>query len=113
MSDAGDRPRHGDSQGWPLVGLIEIAQAAGVRRPVVSMWRTRYADFPLPVQELAVGPVFWWPDIEEWLRLTGRRVDANWSRDAIRSSWESQATRTTVRKWTERLGVPPESKSEE
>ena len=59
----------------PLVGLIEIARRAGVRRPVVSDWRRRHADFPQPVVELAVGPVFWWPDVERWLAATGRSTD--------------------------------------
>ena len=59
----------------PLVGLIEIARRAGVRRPVVSDWRRRHADFPRPVAELAVGPVFWWPDVERWLVATGRSTD--------------------------------------
>lgn len=59
----------------PLVGLIEIARRAGVRRPVVSDWRRRHADFPKPVAELAVGPVFWWPDVERWLVATGRSTN--------------------------------------
>lgn len=73
----------------PLAGLIEIATRAGVRRPVVSMWRTRYQDFPAPVSELAVGPVFWWPDVAAWLQATGRRYDAI-EPDYIRVPWESQ-----------------------
>jgi hypothetical protein len=56
----------------PLVGLIEIGQRGCVQRPVVSMWRTRHADFPAPVAELAIGPVFWAPDIDAWLTRTGR-----------------------------------------
>jgi hypothetical protein len=42
---------------WDLVGLMEIAMRAGVQRPVVLAWRTRYADCPTPVAELAVGPI--------------------------------------------------------
>lgn len=59
----------------PLVGLIEIARRAGVRRPVVTDWRTRHADFPRPVADLEVGPVFWWPDVMSWLRATRRPFD--------------------------------------
>lgn len=77
----------------PLVGLMEIAMRAGVRRPVVSVWRTRYDDFPAPVAVLAVGPVFWWPDVASWLTATGRQVDANWSRDEVTVPWQSQIKR--------------------
>lgn len=61
----------------PLAGLIEIARRAGVRRPVVSTWRSRYTDFPRPVADLEVGPVFWWPDVERWLLATDRQSDQN------------------------------------
>lgn len=72
----------------PLVGLIEIAMRAGVRRPVASMWRTRYPDtFPEPVAELAIGPVFWWPDVAQWLSATGRKTDADWSREDVVNQW--------------------------
>jgi hypothetical protein len=43
----------------PLVGYMEIAQRAGVRRPVVSQWRSRKDDFPEPVAELHIGPIWW------------------------------------------------------
>ena len=56
----------------PLVGYIEIAQRAGVHRAVVTVWRRRHEDFPAPVAELKVGPVWWWPDVEKWLTRTGR-----------------------------------------
>jgi hypothetical protein len=74
---AGGRKPARNHKPLPLVGLIEIARYAGVRRPVVSSWRTRYSDFPRPVAELAVGPVFWEPDIARWLLATGRSVDQN------------------------------------
>lgn len=74
----------------PLVGLIEIAMRAGVKRPVVSTWRTRYDDFPAPVAVLAVGPIFWWHDVERWLIDTGRNPQADWPRQATRVLWESQ-----------------------
>lgn len=64
--------------------MIEIAQRAGVRRSVVSVWRARYDDFPAPLAELAVGPVFVWAQVERWLRDSGRRTDAGWTRAQIR-----------------------------
>lgn len=75
-----------------LVGLIEIAMRAGVQRPVVSTWRTRHADFPRPLTELAIGPIFWWPDIERWLTATGRKADATLSREDIRPSADERQT---------------------
>jgi hypothetical protein len=59
----------------PLVGFTEIAQRAGVQRPVVTTWRKRHEDFPAAVAELHTGPVFWWPEVREWLVLTGRDYD--------------------------------------
>jgi hypothetical protein len=67
-----------------LVGMIEIAMRAGVRRAVVSVWRARYPDFPAPVAELAIGPVFVWAPVQAWLEDTGRRSDAGWTKDQIR-----------------------------
>jgi hypothetical protein len=78
----------------PLVGLIEVAQRAGVARPTVSSWRTRpiVPPFPQPVAELAVGPVFWWPAVREWLEATGRRHDVNLSRSEVVSSHRNKRT---------------------
>ncbi len=63
---------------WPLVGYLEIAARAGVKRPVVTTWRTRNpGSFPTPVAELEVGPVWFWPDVAQWLDETGRLYDAD------------------------------------
>ncbi len=53
-----------------LVGLSEVAEMAGVARPVVSNWRTRDPRFPAPVAELRSGPVF---DAEQVARYLRRR----------------------------------------
>ena len=56
-----------------LVGAPEIAERLGLARPqVVHNWRYRHADFPVPLVELRQGNVWYWPDIEEWLQMTGR-----------------------------------------
>ena len=56
-----------------LVGATEIAQRLGLSRgQVVHNWRARFADFPEPVHELAMGLLWYWPDVEEWARTTGR-----------------------------------------
>lgn len=67
----------------PLVGLTEIARHAGVQKAAVSMWRTRYEDFPDSVADLAAGSIFWWPQVESWLWATGRRTDANLTRAEV------------------------------
>ena len=56
-----------------LIGAPEIAERLGLARPqVVHNWRYRHADFPAPVAELRQGNVWYWPDIEEWLKATDR-----------------------------------------
>ena len=67
----------------PLVGKTEIAMRAGVLQGVVYDWRNRYPDFPAPVAELRMGWVWWWPEVEKWLKNTGRRTDANWTLEQV------------------------------
>ena len=55
-----------------LVGATEIGQRLGVRRQLVNEWRRRYPDFPDPVVRLTGVNVWVWPDVEDWLRRTGR-----------------------------------------
>jgi hypothetical protein len=56
-----------------LVGAPEIADRLGLARPqVVHNWRYRHADFPEPLVELRQGNVWYWPDVEEWAKRTGR-----------------------------------------
>ena len=56
-----------------LVGSTEIAERLGVARPqVVHDWRRRHADFPEPVATLKTALIWYWPDVEEWARSTGR-----------------------------------------
>lgn len=58
-----------------LIDLGGVARLAGVRRPVASMWRTRFSDgpdaFPTPVYEEEGRPQFSAPDVAEWLARTG------------------------------------------
>ena len=67
----------------PLVGLTEIAQRAGVQKPVVAVWRTRYEDFPDSVADLRTGSVWLWPQVEAWLLKTGRITDAGWTLEQV------------------------------
>lgn len=70
----------------PLVGLTEIAMNAGVQKPVVAAWRTRYDEFPSPVAQLHTGSVLWWPHVEQWLIRTGRQTDAGWTLEQVRQN---------------------------
>jgi chromosome partitioning protein len=51
-----------------LLGLQEIASLAKVSRAAVSNWRTRFADFPIPVAQLGAGPVFRRDQVMGWLK---------------------------------------------
>lgn len=55
------------AMGLDLAGVAEVAARAGVERDTVHAWRQRHADFPAPRYELAMGPVWHWPDIAHWL----------------------------------------------
>ncbi|MDR6097566.1 hypothetical protein [Microbacterium sp. SORGH_AS_0454] len=57
-----------------LIDLAGVSRLAGVRRPVASMWRTRFNNgpdaFPPPVSEEDGRPQFSAPDVAEWLART-------------------------------------------
>ncbi|MGB3440559.1 MAG: hypothetical protein WBA97_17570 [Actinophytocola sp.] len=55
-----------------LMSLPEIAELAGVRRPVVTTWRRRHPDFPAPVTMSEARPLFNGHDVCSWLVETGR-----------------------------------------
>lgn len=55
-----------------LMSMADIAQLAGVRRPVVTTWRRRYADFPAAVFEGGAKPLFSAREVCDWLVRTGR-----------------------------------------
>lgn len=59
-----------------LVGINEIAAMAGVSSQAVTNWRTRATDFPLPLSELASGPVFRKAQIRAWLKRNNRKLGA-------------------------------------
>ncbi|MFD8703776.1 hypothetical protein ACFV1W_14320 [Kitasatospora sp. NPDC059648] len=54
-----------------LVSMAEIAELAQVKRPVVSTWRRRYADFPAPAAHDAGHPLFDGQQVVGWLIATG------------------------------------------
>lgn len=55
------------AMGIDIVSVTEIAQRAGTTPGTVHSWRRRHADFPAPAYELAVGPVWHWASVAEWL----------------------------------------------
>lgn len=56
-----------------LVGTAEIAERLGLAQfQTVHSWRQRYSDFPKPVATLKQAMIWYWPDVEDWARKTGR-----------------------------------------
>jgi hypothetical protein len=56
----------------PLMSMRDIAELAQVRRPVVTTWRRRYADFPPPAAGDMAQPLFDARQVADWLISTGR-----------------------------------------
>ena len=55
-----------------LISMPEIAELAGVRRPVVTTWRRRHPDFPAPTETDGGKPLFDARRVVDWLVETGR-----------------------------------------
>jgi hypothetical protein len=55
-----------------LMTMTDIAELAGVQRPVVTTWRRRHADFPAPAGGDESQPLFGPSDVAAWLFGTGR-----------------------------------------
>lgn len=55
-----------------LISMPEIAELAGVRRPVVTTWRRRHAGFPAPTGTGRTAPLFDAREVVDWLVETGR-----------------------------------------
>jgi hypothetical protein len=67
FSSLGEWLEDGLAEYLGMVGVAEIAERAGVRADTVQHWRLRYEDFPSPTAELAMGPVWFWPQVEPWV----------------------------------------------
>lgn len=67
------------------VGLPDVAATAGVRRPVVSVWRSRYAQssdpFPAPVAQVGRQPFFAASDVAAWIDRHGLGHNADFGID--------------------------------
>ncbi|GAA3225095.1 hypothetical protein [Actinocorallia longicatena] len=61
--------------GRRFYGIAEIAQAIGVERQLVTVWRRRSShDMPPPDDELTSGPVWTAATIEPWVIATRARL---------------------------------------
>jgi len=58
---------HHQGENPQLVTLTEVAELTGVRRPSVSNWRRRSADFPQPFRDDGQQPLFDAEKLAEWL----------------------------------------------
>ncbi|HLS64854.1 MAG TPA: hypothetical protein VK060_15840 [Ruania sp.] len=58
------------------VSLLDVAETAHVQRPVVSVWRRRYAGgndpFPGPVRQRGQQPLFSAAEVASWVQRNGR-----------------------------------------
>lgn len=52
-----------------VVGLAEVADLLGVSKRTATRYAAR-ADFPKPAAQLAMGPIWWTEDVEQWARRT-------------------------------------------
>ena len=54
----------------PLIDLFvdttEIAHRLNVKPGTVHQWRQRHTDFPAPILELAIGPIWDWLTVKQW-----------------------------------------------
>lgn len=57
-----------------VVGITEISAMSGVTSQAVTNWRSRFPDFPLPIAELASGPIFRRDQVKEWLKRNNRNL---------------------------------------
>ncbi len=91
--------------GTLLISMPEIAELAGVRRPVVTTWRRRHKDFPPPAVSQAGGPLFDARAVVAWLVGSGRAEQRQ-----IEPDLRLTATRRTPRRprssWSSRRWKP-------
>ena len=61
-----------------LLTITEIAERAGVTWFTARTWTHRYKAFPVPWKVGRVGEshLYLTIDVDEWLKLTGRKVPA-------------------------------------
>lgn len=55
-----------------VVGLAEVAELLAVSKRTATRYAAR-TDFPRPAAKLAMGPVWFKADVEEWMRAASVR----------------------------------------
>lgn len=70
---------------FDAVGVAEIADRAGVKPNTVMVWRQRHDDFPAPIVELKMGPVWFWADVQPWVEAQKQRGPGRPTTDKVRS----------------------------
>lgn len=69
------------------LALKDIAELAGVSRPAVSNWKSRYSNFPEPAENSpARRPLFDFGEVLTWLKSEGSLPD----------DWEARATKLII-----------------
>lgn len=53
------------------VGIVDIAERAGVSKSAVRMWIYRRSDFPPEAGRVNADRWWHWPDVDAWLRDNG------------------------------------------
>ena len=77
-----------------VLTMQQVADLARVQRPVVSMWRTRHADFPAP--ETAAPVTFDAAKVASWLTSTRRGNNPDAGIDALLHSSRMEAVRARL-----------------
>jgi predicted nucleic acid-binding protein len=49
------------------VSVAEISARAGTSVNTVQSWRRRHSDFPVPLAQLATGPIWSWSAVADWI----------------------------------------------
>jgi predicted DNA-binding transcriptional regulator AlpA len=53
---------------FDLVSAPQIAERTGLHRSIAHKWAERYSDFPAPVTETDQGKLWWWLEVEEFIK---------------------------------------------
>ena len=87
-----------------LIGIPEIATAAGVGTSAVGNWRKRHPDFPTPRVQAPSGALFDLREVERWL-LENSKIDGPIPREllfwrtveSLRSNWTAEQLTSFLR----------------
>lgn len=66
-----------------ILGLAEIAAMLGVKKQVVTNWKSRKASFPKPMAILKSGPIWSQEAIAGWIEAERKRISDRSDRKKI------------------------------